>query len=155
MFSFNIAEEKKALSPEYILFPSDEAMVLSVFSKVDDLSLRLGCTRDKILIVVTERSLLSIIIKQGEKMKKPFEQLVRRGDYTTITKAEKHNRYVIGYIDYIGGLEFDAVVIVKCCHIWEAIALLPLLMMKRRSYCVKLPKHTHYANIKAAMRFFH
>jgi superfamily I DNA/RNA helicase len=112
MFSFNIAEEKKALSPEYILFPSDEAMVLSVFSKVDDLSLRLGCTRDRILIVVTERSLLSIIIKQGEKMKKPFEQLVRRGDYTTITKAEKHNRYVIGYIDYIGGLEFDAVVIV-------------------------------------------
>lgn len=112
MFSFNISEEKKALSPEYLLLPTDEEMIASVFTKVDQLSERLGCTRDKILVVATDRELLSNIIKQGECMRKPFEQLVRRGDYSTITKAEKHNRYVIGYIDYIGGLEFDAVVIV-------------------------------------------
>lgn len=112
MFSFNIKEESKALSPEYIMLPSDEDMISSVYSKVDELATKLKCTRDKILVVCTDRELLSNIIKHGELMKKPFEKLIRRGDYNTITQAEKHNRYVIGYIDYIGGLEFDAVVIV-------------------------------------------
>lgn len=36
----------------------------------------------------------------------------RRGDITTIKCAERNMRYVLGFIDYIGGLEFDAVVIV-------------------------------------------
>lgn len=112
MFSFNINEEKKALSPEYIMLPSDEEMIKSVFTKVDELSSRLGCTKDKILVVCTDHELLSNLVKYGESQKKPFEQLVRRGDYSTITKAERQNRYVIGYIDYIGGLEFEAVVIV-------------------------------------------
>ena len=112
MFSFNITEEKKALPPEYIMVSSDEEMVSSVFSRVDELSSKLNCTRDKILIVGTDQELLSNIIRYGENTKKPFEKLVRRGDYNTITKAERNNRYVIGFIDYIGGLEFDAVVIV-------------------------------------------
>lgn len=112
MFSFNINEEKKALPPEYIMLPSDEELIKSVFAKVDELSSRLGCTKDKILVVCTDHELLSSLVKYGESQKKPFEQLVRRGDYSTITKAERQNRYVIGYIDYIGGLEFEAVVIV-------------------------------------------
>ena len=112
MFSFNISEEKKALPPVYIMLPTDDEMIKSVFSKVDELSSKLGCTKDKILVVCTDHELLRNIVKFGEAQKKPFEQLVRRGDYSTITKAERHNRYVIGFIDYIGGLEFDAVVIV-------------------------------------------
>ena len=112
MFSFNISEERKALPPEYILLPTDDEMIRSVFNKVDDLATRLGCTRDKILIVCSDHELLFNVAKYGESLKKPFEKLVRRGDFTTITRAERQNRYVIGYIDYIGGLEFDAVVIV-------------------------------------------
>ena len=112
MFSFNINEEKKALTPEYIMLPTDEDMISIVFNKVDELSSKLGCTRDKVLIVCTDLELMNSVVKYGESQKKPFELLVRRGDYSTITKAEKQNRYVVGYIDYIGGLEFDAVVIV-------------------------------------------
>lgn len=112
MFSFNINEEKKALTPEYIMLPTDEDMVSMVFDKVDELSSNLGCTRDKVLIVCTDHELFNSVVKYGESQKKPFEQLVRRGDYSTVTKAEKQNRYIVGYIDYIGGLEFDAVVIV-------------------------------------------
>lgn len=111
MFSFNINEEKKALPPEYIMLPTDEDMISMVFNKVDELSSKLGCTRDKVLIVCTDQELLNCVVKYGDSQKKPYEQLVRRGDYSTITKAEKQNRYVVGYIDYIGGLEFDAVVI--------------------------------------------
>lgn len=112
MFSFSITEEKKALPPVYIMFPTDDDMIKSVFNKVDELSSKLECTRDKILIVCTDHELLTNLVKYGDSQKKPFEQLIRRGDYSTITKAERQNRYVIGYIDYIGGLEFDAVVIV-------------------------------------------
>lgn len=112
MFSFNIYEERKALPPEYIMLPTDDEMIKSVFCKVDELSSKLGCTKDKVLVVCTDHELLRNIVKYGEAQKKPFEQLVRRGDFSTITKAERHNRYVIGFIDYIGGLEFDAVVIV-------------------------------------------
>ena len=112
MSSFNINEEKKALAPEYIMLPTDEDMISMVYSKVDELSSKLGCTRDKVLIVCTDQELLNSVVKYGESQNKPFELLVRRGDYSTITKAEKQNRYVVGYIDYIGGLEFDAVVIV-------------------------------------------
>ena len=42
---------------------------------------------------------------------KPFECLTQRGDIETIKSAEEKNRYVIGLIDYIGGLEFDCVII--------------------------------------------
>lgn len=112
MFSFNINEEKKALTPEYIMLPTDEDMISIIFNKVDELSSKLCCTRDKVLIVCTDQELMNHVVKYGESQKKPFEQLVRRGDYSTITKAGKQNRYVVGYIDYIGGLEFDAVVIV-------------------------------------------
>lgn len=112
MFSFNISEEKKALIPEYIMYSSDNDMISSVFDKVDELSSKLNCSRDKVLIVCTDYELLRTLIKQGEMQKKPFEQLVRRGDFQTITSAERHNRYVVGFIDYIGGLEFEAVVIV-------------------------------------------
>lgn len=111
-FSFSINEEKKALTPEYIMLPTDEDMIKEVFITVDELSSKLGCKRDKILIVCTDHELLASVAKYGECQKKPFEQLVRRGDYSTITKAERQNKYVVGYIDYIGGLEFDAVVLV-------------------------------------------
>lgn len=111
-FSFSINEEKKSQIPEYIMLPTDETMIKEVFSKVDNLSSLLGCTRDKILVVCTDHELLNKVVKSAENQNKPFEQLVRRGDYSIITKAIRQNKYVVGFIDYIGGLEFDGVIIV-------------------------------------------
>ena len=110
--SFNIQEEKKSQKPVYKLVPSDEEMIESVFSEVDRLSEKLSCTRNNILITCTDRELQEKLIKYAQNANKPIETLVRRGDYKTIMDAEKHNRYVVGYIDYVGGLEFCAVVIV-------------------------------------------
>ena len=110
--SFNIQEERKSQKPVYKLVPSDEEMIESVFSEVDRLSEKLSCTRNNILITCTDRELQEKLIKYAQIANKPIETLVRRGDYKTIMDAEKHNRYVVGYIDYVGGLEFCAVVIV-------------------------------------------
>ncbi len=38
--------------------------------------------------------------------------LERRGDYTQVQKAEKSGHLVLGHADYVGGLEFNVVIIV-------------------------------------------
>lgn len=39
-------------------------------------------------------------------------ELQSRNDYNTVDKAKTDNKFVVGGIDYVGGLEFDAVFII-------------------------------------------
>ena len=47
-----------------------------------------------------------------KKLHKPYECLQSRSDESAMKKAHDGNKFVISQIDYVGGLEFDAVVII-------------------------------------------
>ena len=63
------------------------------------------------MLVSVNQDIHHHIIKYATEKNKPIEVLKRRGDIRTIKYAERNMRYVLGFIDYIGGLEFDAVVV--------------------------------------------
>ena len=112
IYSFTNDEERKAKTPVYKFYATDEEMINDAFKQVDSISKGLGIQKDKILLVSVNQDIHQHIIKYATEKKKPIEILKRRGDITTIKCAERNMRYVLGFIDYIGGLEFDAVVIV-------------------------------------------
>lgn len=111
-FSFTAEEEKKSKQPVYIFKENDESIVKEAFIKAEIICKELNTKKSKILIVATSPILLSAIENYAKTQHKPFELLKNRGDAEVIKSAEKTNRYVIGGIDYVGGLEFDAVIII-------------------------------------------
>lgn len=50
--------------------------------------------------------------KNTKKCNKPYEKLESRNDKRAIEKAIYGNKYVLGGIDLIGGLEFDALFLI-------------------------------------------
>lgn len=111
-FSFVDSEENKSKQPIYILKPSDDDIIESCFSIADNMAKDLGCTKNNILIICTTHELLNKLEKSAKSQHKPCEFLKRRGDMEVVKSAEKNKRYVIGYIDYVGGLEFDGVIVI-------------------------------------------
>jgi len=110
--SFTHEEETKSLPPRYLLKPTDDDMVESCFSVADDLTRELGCAKNNILIVCTTQELLDKLKKSAKSQNKPCVFGDRRGDMNVVRSAQRNQRYVIGFIDYVGGLEFDGVVII-------------------------------------------
>lgn len=107
-----LKDYQNSKTPVYKFYATDEEMINDAFKQVDSISKGLGIQKDKILLVSVNQEIHQHIIKYATEKNKPIEVLKRRGDITTIKCAEKNMRYVLGFIDYIGGLEFDAVVIV-------------------------------------------
>lgn len=110
--SFTGLEEKKCRKPRYVFLENDEEAINQAFHEAELYAKNVGAYKSKILIASTDDYLLSQLESYAKKGNKPFEVLKSRGDSVTINKANTANRFLIGGIDYVGGLEFDAVIIV-------------------------------------------
>lgn len=110
-YSFTKEEEEKSEIPKYFFEVSNDKIVEKAFSIAQDLKHEKKISRSKILIVAVNSEMLSNIEKYARKTNKSVEILKRRGDVGLIKKAEKNNRFVVGGIDFVGGLEFDVVII--------------------------------------------
>ena len=110
---FTTEDEKKCHKPIYRLYMTDEEMVKSAFEDAekycDDSKLR----KSDILFVVTDDELLNNgVIKYLKRCNKPYVELQTRNDYHNIKHAKADNKYVVSGIDFVGGLEFNAVYII-------------------------------------------
>lgn len=111
--SFTSQEEKKTLFPSYSFSNDDNEMVKEAFAWVDKYCKTFSTPRSNILMVTTNEVLLDGLQKYAKSKNKSFDILTKRYDENqTLIQAQKGNRYVFGQIDYIGGLEFDAVIII-------------------------------------------
>lgn len=111
-YSFTVEEENKSPRPIYYLLENEERIIEEAFRLADSYRDEYKTCRHNILIVSTTSDLLDQLRRYAVKYNKPYECLTQRGDIETIKSAEEKNRFVIGLIDYIGGLEFDAVIII-------------------------------------------
>lgn len=111
-FNFTSQEEKKCRFPQYIGINGEQKMISEVFILADKLHKECECKKSQILITITDDLLLRNIEKYAQENNKPIEVLKSRGDFFSVQQANKRNLYVIGGIDYVGGLEFDAEIIV-------------------------------------------
>lgn len=65
--------------------------------------------RKNTLIIFTDYSLENQLTAALEKNKIHFLTLKNRNDYETLKSAKKDCKLILGYIDFVGGLEFDNV----------------------------------------------
>lgn len=110
--SFTMEEEKKCIKPILKKFMNDQQLIEEAFEEVISITSQLDCTRSKVVIIPTTDSLCKEIEKYAKSNNKPFEIIKHRGDIEKVNKANKGGKFIISGIDYVGGLEFDAVVIV-------------------------------------------
>jgi superfamily I DNA/RNA helicase len=111
-YSFTAEEERKSRPPLYVFKENDAAIIRDAFVRADNLCKELNTKKSKVLIIATSPLLLVAIEKYANGQNKSYELLKNRGDAEVIKAADKSNRYVIGGIDYVGGLEFDTVIVV-------------------------------------------
>lgn len=111
-FGFTEEDENKCINPIYKFVGNDDLMVAEAFKDAEKYSRENNVLKSKILIISTTDYLLTILEKYAHENHKPYEALKSRGDSKTVSYANYGNKFVIGGIDYVGGLEFDAVVII-------------------------------------------
>lgn len=108
--SFTSEEEKKCSEPKYIFYSSDEEMIDGAYNLAGKIS-RENIAKSRILLIATLPDLLEKMANYARERNKPVDVVRRRGDTETVSNAAKDNKLLLAGIDYVGGLEFDAVII--------------------------------------------
>ena len=109
---FTEAEERLAAEPVYRQYPNDSAMIEAAFDRVDAIRSEIDCRRAEVLIVSLDREITLALENFAQERKKPLVVLKRRGDVQAVSAAREAGQYVVGHADYVGGLEFQAVIVV-------------------------------------------
>lgn len=99
--------------PEYVLYDQSGG---SIHQKALELAIdtqkALSCMRHKVVVIYFDRILFEDAKIEFERNNKPISCLLERGDIGAIELAKNKNDYIIAMADYVGGLEFDAVILV-------------------------------------------
>lgn len=111
--SSNFIEKKgkRSKNPQYLLKENEDDMIAESFKLAERLKKELNTQNSKILIIATTAFLFNKLEKFANLANKPVAFLKSRGDLETINLASKNNKFLLAGIDYVGGLEFDAVII--------------------------------------------
>ncbi|TCT39592.1 UvrD-helicase domain-containing protein [Martelella mediterranea] len=110
--AFTSEEERRAQPVRFIEYADDARLVMGAFQKAEELQSETGSSRSQVLITTLDDDLLKLLQEYSSNHNKPTTFLKRRGDFTTVATAEKSGHIVLGHADFVGGLEFDVVVIV-------------------------------------------
>ncbi|NTC83379.1 UvrD-helicase domain-containing protein [Agrobacterium tumefaciens] len=108
----SFAEEKRARFPEFRLFASDELMLEEAFKIVEASREDQSSSQATAAIITLSDELLHSLAGYAEKTGRRFEIIKSRGDAEAVRKAVSDSKFVISLADYVGGLEFDEVVLV-------------------------------------------
>ncbi|QXQ06667.1 UvrD-helicase domain-containing protein [Sphingosinicellaceae bacterium] len=106
------AEEKRASPPKYVEFVSDESMIDAAFSLAETMKDEMSSSRGGIAVVAFSDELFHTMERLASEHNKPFEVLKHRGDEDVVRRAKGSERFVLSLADYIGGLEFDGIILV-------------------------------------------
>lgn len=109
--AFTSEEEQKSALPRYVSVVDDDLATES-FERAGKLADELNCSRSAVAIVCFSEELYKRLARFAKERNKPVELLERRGDLEVVTRAAKGNLFILSAPEYVGGLEFDAVVLV-------------------------------------------
>ncbi|TDT88631.1 UvrD-helicase domain-containing protein [Pseudodesulfovibrio indicus] len=110
--TFTAQEEKLCADPLYYETDTDEELVQKSFELAAKISKDLDVTKSEVLIVAFDDSLFNQIEKYATKHNKPLFLLKNRGDIELKERASKSGAHLLSKPDYVGGLEFAAVILV-------------------------------------------
>jgi len=110
--AFTESEEKKCSRPVYQLLATDDEMIAAAFAKADEFATQMKSARADVAIVVFDNHLFASAERMARAANKPIELIKHRGDMEIVCRARTSERFVLSTADYIGGLEFDGVILV-------------------------------------------
>jgi len=110
--NMSFEEEKKAETPSYRDYSTDEALVEAAFSVADDMRLSMSASRGEIALIAFTDELFSALQDEARLKGKPVEILKKRNDTELASRARSTGRFVLSLPEYVGGLEFDGVILV-------------------------------------------
>lgn len=110
--AFTLEDERRTAPVRYMEFPSDSVMVSEAFSLADKLAKETASRNSEVLITTLSDDLYVQLRDSASSANKPVTLLERRGDLLQVSQAAKSGHFVLGHADFVGGLEFNAVVIV-------------------------------------------
>ncbi|TDW69016.1 UvrD/REP helicase N-terminal domain-containing protein [Novosphingobium sp. PhB55] len=110
--NMSFEEEKKAETPSYREYATDDAMINSAFSLADEMRSSMGTSRGEIAIIAFTEELFAGLQREAASNGKPVELLKQRNDHEIAKRAKTAGRFVLSLPDYVGGLEFDGVILV-------------------------------------------
>ena len=111
LFNFNHDDDRKSRVPSYYLVDTDSQIINKGFSIAEEYFGSTESSRSDILIVSTTDNLMVELEKYGKRHNKPYVILKSRNDTKTVREAKDNNKYILSSIEYVGGLEFNAVII--------------------------------------------
>ena len=106
------SDEELAEDCIYWKCANDEVMCSFAAVRAKELCNRLKCPASEILIIATVEGLLPLLCDALRKADRKFVQIVQRGDLEAVQRGAKEGAYIVSHPDYVGGLEFKAVLIV-------------------------------------------
>jgi len=110
--AFTDQEERLCRKPTYRLLATDEEMIEQAFARGEALVSELATTRGDIAIIVFGTELFAEMERFVRTNNKRADPLKHRGDMEVVRKARSQGRFVLSTPDFVGGLEFDAVILV-------------------------------------------
>lgn len=110
--AFTNEDERRSQPVKYVGFADDSALIEGAFDRADKLQSLTDSNRSQVLITTMNDELLHALKDYAIANNKPISYLERRGDFTKQRQAEKSGHMVLGHADFVGGLEFDVVIIV-------------------------------------------
>lgn len=110
--AFTSAEERLARPPWLEEASTDEALLATAVDRANEMADRLPGGKSGVAVVVFDPVLMKEARRYVQEGNRPFEVLERRGDLATITRARATGRFVLSAPEFVGGLEFDGVVLV-------------------------------------------
>lgn len=110
--NMSFEEEKKAEPPSYRDFATDDALVEGAFAIADNMRSQMATSRGEIAIIAFTEELFASLQQEAVSRGRPVEILKQRNDNEIATRAKETGRFILSLPDYVGGLEFDGVVLV-------------------------------------------
>lgn len=110
--NFTNDTDPRYLYPRYEMLRGSDGMIEASLTMVDNLQKEHKISRAECLIVSTSDFLSQEFKKYCQCKNKGFEEIQSRGDSESYIKAKTNNKYLFAGIDYVGGLEFDYVIII-------------------------------------------
>lgn len=108
----NANSNDKCVPPYLVECPNRTSLYSLAYTEVDKIASQLKVRKSEVIIVPANDELVSEIKEWGCNNGRDYVTIERRGDIEAVKTAESESKYLIGGMDYIGGLEFSAVVIV-------------------------------------------
>jgi hypothetical protein len=105
-------DEEGAKPPVYWECANDTEMCAFALQRTSALCRDLKCPESDLVIIAMTEQLLPLMRSALQSVHKKYIEILRRGDLETVQRGQKEGAVFLSHPDYVGGLEFKAVLII-------------------------------------------